>query len=229
MGLSKNRGWALASLRVISEATGGRVAIHKDMDLALSQLNQTTRATYLLGYYPGDSNWDGRYRKIKVEVKRRGTKIFSRQGYYAREKLQPYDREEFLSYSRVAAAADYEPDLKDILFKVTTNLEKGPSGKHQLRVELRIDASKIQFHSVDGRRVGKLKIAVFPADTRWNSLGQDWQTIDMNLKEATYQKVLREGIPATTSLPNAGNLDRLRVVVYDCTADKIGSTIRYLR
>ncbi len=34
----------------------------------MDRIDDVTRATYLLGYYPTNANWDGTYRKVEVKV-----------------------------------------------------------------------------------------------------------------------------------------------------------------
>jgi hypothetical protein len=55
-----------------------------------------------------------------VRVNRPGAKVSSRHGYYARDTLKPYNREEFLAYSRIAAVGGYESEIADLPMEVTT-------------------------------------------------------------------------------------------------------------
>ena len=70
-----SRMFALSSLRNIAVMTGGRASIHGDIGKALSTLNDLTRTEYLLGYYPSNPNWDGKYRNLTVRVNRPGVKV----------------------------------------------------------------------------------------------------------------------------------------------------------
>jgi hypothetical protein len=36
-----------------------------------------------MGYYPANSRWDGKYRKIQIETRDHGYRVFARKGYYA--------------------------------------------------------------------------------------------------------------------------------------------------
>ncbi len=44
---------------------------------------------YLLGYYPGNKDADGKFRKIKVKVNRKGLKVRARKGYFAPLEEEP--------------------------------------------------------------------------------------------------------------------------------------------
>ncbi|MBZ5495791.1 MAG: hypothetical protein LAP85_05270 [Acidobacteriia bacterium] len=59
----------------MSQQTGGRSAVYEDIGKALARTEGATRVEYLLGYYPRDDNWDGKYRHIEVKVDRPGVKV----------------------------------------------------------------------------------------------------------------------------------------------------------
>jgi hypothetical protein len=60
-------------------------------------------------------------------------------------------------------------------------------------------------------------------------LEDDWQTAQMDLREETDQKALREGLAYSTTVPVRYNAEALKVVTYDCTSDRIGSLVKHLR
>ncbi len=70
----------------MAHETGGRVIpVHNDKTLkkAFDEISEELRSQYILGYVPSNTNHDGTYRKIKVEVDQPDTKILSSRGYYA--------------------------------------------------------------------------------------------------------------------------------------------------
>ena len=217
--------YGIQSIRMVAELTGGRTAIYSDTGQALSRLNETTRVQYLLGYYPDDGTWDGRFRKISVKVRRPGLKVSFRHGYFARDVIQPYDRDEFLAYSRISAAAGYEFDIEDLPFRIAITAEKGPDGRVQTKVDLLIDATRIDFKTVDERHVARLRIAVFALDDRANLIGEDWKLMNLRLQEDTYRQFLQSGIPFSVVVPATKSRLVLKVVVYDSAGDKVGSRL----
>jgi VWFA-related protein len=81
--------WALMrqrqdSLISLSTATDG-VAVHNTNDLAkgIQKVVADLSHYYLLGYYSTNTKLDGRYRRIRVRVKRPGLEIRAREGYRA--------------------------------------------------------------------------------------------------------------------------------------------------
>jgi len=226
---SPGRNDALAGLRNISQLTGGRAAIYSDIGTALKTVNETSRVEYLLGYYPTIDRWDGRYRNIEVKVKRPGLKVSYRHGYFARDTLQPYDREEFLAYSRISAAGGYESEIGDVPFNINATKVTDASGQALIRVDLLIDASGMAFRTVDERHRGKLRIAVFFADARKNFLGEEWKNMDLNLSALTHRLMLASRIPFSILIPLRGPGQHIKVVVYDVLGDKVGSKLIQVR
>ncbi len=51
------------------------------MSEAFAQIAEELHNQYSLGYYPQNTNWDGRFRKLSIEAK--GYQVTSRKGYYA--------------------------------------------------------------------------------------------------------------------------------------------------
>lgn len=72
--------------RKMAEETGGRaidIRNERDLEKAFAQISEELRTQYTLGYYPRNTNRDGTFRRIKVEVPNRDAKVLARRGYYA--------------------------------------------------------------------------------------------------------------------------------------------------
>lgn len=81
------RFFATSVLRRITSLTGGAVYNpHSARDLGgiYDRILADLSGQYVLGYVPSDTRRDGRYRKLKVQVRRRDLKARHRRGYYSR-------------------------------------------------------------------------------------------------------------------------------------------------
>ncbi|HJQ23585.1 MAG TPA: VWA domain-containing protein [Blastocatellia bacterium] len=68
----------------ISGDTGGEfIKGSNDIGKSLDRIDQEIRARYTLAYYSTDTNFDGSFRKVKIEVRRPDARPESRAGYYA--------------------------------------------------------------------------------------------------------------------------------------------------
>lgn len=73
-------------LKKLAEETGGRAIFPSgpgELREAFEQIATELRSQYSLGYTPTNRARDGRFRKIKIKVKRRGLRVQARRGYYA--------------------------------------------------------------------------------------------------------------------------------------------------
>jgi hypothetical protein len=97
----------------ISGDTGGEfIKGANDLSKGLNRIDQEIRSRYTLAFYSPDANFDGGYRKLKVEVRRPDTQVVSRSGYYANPPgevvfLTPDDKKLLAN----AAAAEANPAL----------------------------------------------------------------------------------------------------------------------
>jgi VWFA-related protein len=93
-----NRSWTEIqkgqTLANIARLTGGLPAQQVYAEKAVERLDVATRFQYLLAYAPSDPDQDGKFRRITVKVNRPGLTVLYRHGYYAREQLVPYDRQQ---------------------------------------------------------------------------------------------------------------------------------------
>jgi VWFA-related protein len=218
--------WAFSSLRTIADLTGGRSSIAQWGRVAVARIDDSTRAGYLLGYYPSNMKWDGRYRKITVKVTRRDLTLLYRHGYEATDQLVPFDRQAFLTFNRIISAALYPNDVRDIRLKVGASLKPAEAGTgREIVVDVKIDAARMSFKTENGLHVGALDIAIFVVDSHGRVIDERWQKIDLNLKDEVYERCRREGIPYLLRVPAKPRVREVKVIVYDYAADIIGSAV----
>lgn len=77
---------ARKELREMATQTGGRVYPVKglqELEPAYAQIADELRMQYSLGYYPSNEKHDGKWRTLRVEVKRQGLSARTRPGYRA--------------------------------------------------------------------------------------------------------------------------------------------------
>jgi VWFA-related protein len=70
----------------LAEETGGRMIVvnsEKKLEEAFDQISEELRSQYTLGYYPANSEKNGKFRKIHVDVSNKEYKVLTRKGYFA--------------------------------------------------------------------------------------------------------------------------------------------------
>jgi Ca-activated chloride channel family protein len=80
-------------LQDLAEQTGGRAFFPyhvDDLDQSFQDIGDELRNQYSIAYIPTNSNLDGRYHRIKIEVpEHKGYQVRARRGYYARANSTP--------------------------------------------------------------------------------------------------------------------------------------------
>ena len=86
----------------LAEDTGGfLVEGSNDLTSAFQRIDEDRQFHYLLTYAPRNANFDGKFRRIAVKVRRPDTRIFARRGYRAIRNPAPVDAD---GYERPAIA-----------------------------------------------------------------------------------------------------------------------------
>lgn len=214
----------ISTLKTISNLTGGQSAAREYAGPAVDRIDVATRFGYLLGYRPTNTVIDNRYRRIVVRVTRPGLMVLYRHGYFSNDGPPPTDRRKYLTTRRIAGAGYYAKDVTDIPVKVTRSVRTKTERRVEVTLDVTVDASRVSFATVDNRHVAVLDLAIFGGDSKERIVGQSWHKMDLKLKEETYQRYMREGIPFQVVLSAVAQPAYVKVVVYDYAADLVGST-----
>lgn len=224
------RTWSASGLRLVSEQTGGMASLYSYADKALARIDEATRFQYLLGYYPSNGRWDGKYRRISITVNRPGVTVLYRRGYHGTEQIVPFDRRKFLAYSRIISAARYGVELRDIPVAIKSATLGGEGLVRQLTVAVTIPPSRIVFQDEAGVHTASLDMVVYWGEEQDRVAGELWQTIDLRLDGESYARFLREGATYTVRISVRLESPKVvKVVLYDPGADIVGSALAPVR
>src|SRR5262249_4784164 len=72
------------SLYALAADTGGKAMLdNNDLSAGIVQAEQAITSYYVIGYYPSNTNQDGKFRRVKISLKETQTaKLDYRQGYF---------------------------------------------------------------------------------------------------------------------------------------------------
>ncbi|HSE98255.1 MAG TPA: VWA domain-containing protein, partial [Blastocatellia bacterium] len=77
---------ARRDMRQMAERVGGRVypvSALTDLAAVYKQVAEDLRSLYSIGYYPMNEAHDGKWRSVRIEVRRQGANVRARSGYWA--------------------------------------------------------------------------------------------------------------------------------------------------
>jgi VWFA-related protein len=196
------------SSQVIADQTGGRAYFNtNDLGGAIVRASEDSRLTYVLGYYPAHDQWDGRFRDIKVRVRRSGVQVRHRKGYYALppEPVRPENRQ------------------KDILAALRNPLDAGGVGlsvafapgssRDEFTLTIRVEPEAVVMNSQAGVWTGEVDVAIaqaLPDGAFFDTLSR---TVPLRLESAEHARLIKEGLTFTRTLSLRSDAHQVKVAV----------------
>ena len=210
------------ALRNLAEQSGGS-AIYNTNDLSgsIRRVIDNSSATYLLGYYPDHNKWNGEFREIKVKVSRPGVEVRSRSGYFAvADSPSASERDA----QRMADAIRSPLESTDLGFDVQADAVE-VSGARQLKIKITLDVNRLRFQQQGDRRIDNLSEVWVEFDAESHEIGRNRKTINLKPTEDEYQRVLRDGLIFSETVPVEKDVAEVRLVLRDIGNGAIGSVI----
>src|SRR5690349_22245978 len=177
----------------ISGDTGGKFFKgSNDISLGLERIDEEIHARYTLAYRSTNQNFDGTFRKIKIEVRRPDAQIISRNGYYAIPPeeimlLSPADKKLLSGF----AAAQANPELPVF---VTLSQFRSREGLYTVPVAIELPPTAVTFERKGDKRLMQLEVlGVLKAGSE-RVLSRLGGNFDVNLSDADYQAIVSNNI-----------------------------------
>jgi VWFA-related protein len=223
-----NRSTLHGAMEDIAYQTGGE-AVFSSNDLAgaLRRTMEDGSNYYTLAYRPQNENWNGAFRKIKVELATHGYTLTYRRGYFAySNEVTTDDTADELNAALQPAA----PESTLLLLKSTLMLPD--ANNPYLLVDTTVDPAAIDFTTdASGDRHGKLLVLLVALNDSTNGKpaaqpGNPPQTsgaLHLDFTADQYQSILKTGIRFGLKLPLKPGTYRLRLGVSDMNNHRLGT------
>ena len=209
------------TMREMARETGGRAYVNQnEIRVGVERAFADESAAYSLGYYPDNKKYDGKYRSIKVKIKRDGVEIHSRRGYYA---VDPTQTKGYNPQQEVALALGDNASSTLVAFSAQVKPPSANSVPNKIGVTYLVDANTLSAEDASG---GKHMNVVFYA-TIFSPAGKivanTSQKVDQTFDANTYQQIVQKGLMLHLDVdPQPG---QLRLAVQDVRTGLVG-TIR---
>ena len=214
------------SLRSMSDETGGFAVVNRnDFTNAFQRIVDDNSSYYMLGYYSSNDRRDGRFRKIEVRLKNRpGLVVRARKGYVAPRGRAPE--------TKAATKDGPSPELKEVLesplplpglpLAVTATVFKGPGQKGSVVISTFVHGGALPFSEEKGMFKNDLEIVGIATDDKGKSFSTDRNTVNLNMKPDTANRVKATGFRVIQSLDLDPGRYLLRVAVKEGNTRKAG-------
>jgi VWFA-related protein len=178
----------------ISEDTGGHFLKNtNDIGAGLERIDTEIRSRYTLAYRSTDPNFDGSFRKVKIEVRRADTNVVARSGYYAIPPSQivpisPDDRKLLASFASMEA----NPTLP---LSLELNSFRSRDGFYIVPLSFEVDPGVVQFdHKGDKQRLQLDVLGVVRAEGDDKILSRLGGNFDVSLNPQQYESISHDKI-----------------------------------
>ena len=204
--------------QVVAERTGGRAFFNtNDLGSAIRRAVEDTSLTYVLGYYPGEANWDGRFRDITVKVRRRGVDVRHRKGYFAIPAAAPAPAADRAAAMFDALSAPLDASAIGLTARVS------PASGGGVTLTIRVDPDGIRLEGEGDRWEGRVAIAIaqgLPDGRLFDSLNT---VVPLRFDAATRERLLDEGLSLTRTIDIRLDAHQIRIAVMDPPTGRIGT------
>ena len=173
--------------------TGGRfLKGNNDIGQGLERINEEIHARYTLAYRSTNQNFDGTFRKVKIEVRRPDLQIASRAGYYAIPPeeivlLSPADKKLLAGFS----TAQTSPGLPVF---VSLTPFRTREGMYTVPLAIELPPSAVKFDRKGDKRSMQLEVLGVLKATPERMLSRLGGNFDINLSASDYESIVNNNI-----------------------------------
>jgi VWFA-related protein len=209
-----------STLGTLASDTGGRAFLDSnDFAPAFERVQRDMSAYYLIGYATTNLAKDGRFRTIKVRVKKQSLKIEARNGYYA-------DRD-FVHTARTDRATQLQDQLfsaipaTDLPVLVTSGYYRMATDRYFVPISVAVPGSAIPVPAEKDKDKMELDVLGFVRDEQGRPVGRLQQTI--TLPPGSTGTVASKQVLYTTAVDLPPGKFDVKVVVRENTSGLMGS------
>jgi VWFA-related protein len=210
----------LTSERMLADQTGG-LAFYgtNDIGKVMKRAFDDGRYAYTIGFYPNHGQWDGKYRKIKIQVKAAGAQLRYRGGYFAEAEHAD---------SEAQAKADLEeaalsPLDATRLGVIVSGKVSGPVSERKVELHVALDPKQLLLKNVEQHEKGAVDLYFVQRNAKGETVAAESQRIGLNLEEKQYEYLSQAGLILARHLRIEPESSELRVLVRDAGSQALGS------
>ncbi|HET6979371.1 MAG TPA: VWA domain-containing protein [Pyrinomonadaceae bacterium] len=206
----------------LSGDTGGKfLKGNNDIGQGLERINQEIQARYTLAYRSSNQNFDGTFRKIKIEVRRPEAQLISRSGYYAIPPeeivlLSPADKKLLAGFNEAQA----NPGLP---LSVSWSAFRTNQGLYTVPLAIEVPPSAVKFDKKGDKQSMQLEVLGVLKATPDRMLSRLGGNFDVNLSANDYNQILNNNIFYRQDLQLTAGDYTIDLIVRDKLSGKISA------
>jgi VWFA-related protein len=223
--MSDERDVSNDSMAVLASATGGKF-FHNSNDLGggLVQIAALPEVSYALAFSPDELKENGGYHNWRVKISgRHDVSISARPGYFAQSQQKGSAGAKFQKLNKEVMASD---TLTDVAKDITTQSGALGTGESALKVAVHVNGRSLAFKKENGTQNERGIFITSLFDMQGHYLAGVEGVMDMNLKDAAFAQISKDGVDARASLQAPPGTYRLREVVQEVVGGRLAASSR---
>ena len=223
-GVGQNFGTTTGELifEGLAPATGGKIYRNRnDVDVALANAATNGATYYTLAYYPENNDFDGKFRKIQVQiVDRPQLTAATQQGYYAVDEGLGTSKSEldFALSRAVTSPLPFASVQFDAVGKVL--LAQPPSA----RISVSVDRDTLSWdQQPNGDQRTEITVVTAEISGKSAMLGYKVKEMEIVVPKAEFENSPNHRVVFTVNVPLPPNTDHLRFVIRDAATGRLGT------
>jgi VWFA-related protein len=207
----------IEGLRQFAQRTGGEAFFNtNDLGAAIARAVDDSRLTYILGYYPANEEWDGKFRQIKVKVRRDGVDVRHRAGYFA---IPPSAVE-----TRASSMLDtLRSPLESTALPISVTVQRGADERVTLQVQFEPGTPLLEKRGDTWH--GAIDLLISQTMPPGEHTSETDVTVPLTLNDAMRGQLLKEGLRFTRTITLRDEAHDVRIVARDPATGHTGSVI----
>jgi len=211
------------TMREMARETGGRAYINQnEIKIGVERAFEDEAAAYTVGYYPENKKYDGKYRGIKVKVKRDGVEIHSRRGYFA---IDPTQTKGYNAQQEVVSALGDAVPATFVAFSAQVKPPSANSVQGKIGVTFLVDGHSLSAEDASGGKHLNVSMYATIYSPDGKMLDNRRQLVDQTFDANTYQKILQQGLMLHMDLDPQSGKNQLRLAVQDTRTGLVGTIV----
>jgi hypothetical protein len=211
------------TLVTLSADTGGKAMLdNNDLSMGIRQAQQATTSYYLIGYYSTNVALDGKYRRIKVQLKNDlKANLDYRNGYYAGKEFRKFtasDKERQLD----EALALGDP-VTDLPLAIEVDYFRAGKGQYVVPISVKIPGSFIELARKGVKGVTDMDFIGQIRDKQGKLAGGVRDGIKVTLSEADAKELAKKSLQYDTTLMLPPGDYKLKFLARENQTGKMGT------
>ena len=212
------------AMNLLAERTGGKAYYNRnDIDNAIRDGLNDGSSYYMLGYYPENKEWNGKFRKLQVKVDKGGVKLRHRLGYYAADPAA-VNSDPKLRAREIGELVSLDRPISTALFFQAGVIQPSEATKNRVVINYAVDGQALIIeHGNDGLEHADLECVAQAYSEKGKPINAAANTVQAKMKLETYREMLRSGFPCRNEIELTPGKYILRLVVRDDRSGLMGS------